>query len=142
MLRNSSITMTFAILLLASPAVFATAPNTEVNGDPRHGDELYAEQCKGCHELHETLVGPKHCGVFSRRAGSVPDYAYSDVMKQSGFIWDTKHLDDFLKAPISYLNGTNMGYAGLDDAKDRADLIAYLREAMDPAVCSADNGAQ
>ncbi len=129
-----------AIFLFVS---FATSAATlKIEGDPRHGDELYAEQCKGCHELNETLVGPKHCGVFSRRAGSVPDYAYSEVMKRSGFNWDAKHLDDFLKAPISYLNGTIMGYAGLDDEKDRADLIAYLREAMDPAVCSIDIDAQ
>lgn len=140
MTRTTAITLSLVLLLATPSALLAAAPHIE--GDARHGDELYAEQCKGCHELNETLVGPKHCGVFSRRAGSLPDYTYSDVMKRSGFIWDAKHLDEFLKAPISYLNGTLMGYAGLDDEKDRADLIAYLREAMDPAVCSAGAGGQ
>lgn len=132
-MRGSFLSTT--VVFLISTAALAAAPRVTVTGDPRRGDELYAEQCKGCHELHETLVGPKHCGVFRRRAGSVPDYAYSDVMKQSGIIWDATHLDDFLKSPFTYLNGTNMGYAGLDDEKDRADLIAYLREALDPNVC-------
>ena len=127
-------------LVLFPFVTFAAAPTAE--GDPQHGDEIYVEQCKGCHELNETLVGPKHCGVFSRRAGAVPDYDYSDVMKRSGIVWDVKHLDDFLKSPFTYLNGTNMGYAGLDDEKDRSDLIAYLRKAMDPAVCGTDIGTQ
>src|SRR4051812_49397260 len=81
-----------------------------VQGDPAHGKELY-EECSGCHALQENLIGPKHCGLMGRRAGTVPDYVYSDVMRQSGIVWDTKKLDEFLKAPLSYLPGTNMGYA-------------------------------
>lgn len=40
--------------------------------------------------------------MFGRRAGTVLGYAYSDVMKQAGFVWDIKHLDDLLKSPITY----------------------------------------
>ena len=134
--RNRMMVLAVALGLAMLPLqAFAAA------GDPAHGKELY-EECKGCHALNETLIGPKHCGVFGRKAGSVPGYAYSDVMKNAGFVWDEKHLDDFLKSPITYLSGTNMGYAGLDSAQDRADLIAYLRKAMDPAVCANQTDSQ
>jgi cytochrome c len=127
-----------AILALAAalPEGFA-AGGVPPAGDPEHGKAIYTQECKGCHALNETLIGPKHCGVFGRPAGTVSGYAYSEVMKQAGFVWDAKHLDEFLKSPITYLNGTNMGYVGLDSATDRADLIAYLRLAMDPAACAA-----
>lgn len=104
-------------------------------GDAAKGKELYA-QCAGCHSLTENSVGPKHCGVVGRMAGSVPDYAYSEAMKQSGLTWDAKTLDEFLTAPISYVNGTKMGFAGLSDPTQRADVIAYLQQASgDASVC-------
>ena len=129
-----------AIALAAtSPEGFA-GDKVQPAADSEHGKAIYTQECQGCHAPNETRVGPKHCGVFGRRAGTVPGYPYSDVMKEAGFLWDAKHLDDFLKSPITYLNGTNMGYVGLDSAKDRADLIAYLRQAMDPAVCAVTGG--
>lgn len=130
---NRMLTLAWAAGFLAFLPVAASAGSS--GADVTHGEEIYAE-CSGCHAVNETLVGPKHCGVFGRHAGTVPDFSYSDVMKRARFVWDEKHLDDFLKSPISYLNGTNMGYAGLDSTQDRADLIAYLREAMNPAVCA------
>jgi len=130
-----------AIALAATtPEGFAGDDAQPAAPDPEHGKAIYTQECQGCHALNETRVGPKHCGVFGRRAGTVPGYAYSEVMKEAGFLWDAKHLDDFLRSPITYLNGTNMGYVGLDSAKDRADLIAYLRQAMDPTVCAVTGG--
>ncbi len=123
-------------LAARAPSIFAGEESAAAPGDPARGEAIYTHECSGCHAVNQTLVGPKHCGVFGRRAGTVPGYGYSDAMKQAGFVWDAKHLDDFLKSPITYLNGTNMGYAGLDSAKDRADVIVYLREAMDPTNCT------
>lgn len=128
--------LTAALMTCVSLPVLAAAQHEDVD----HGKEVY-EECKGCHALNETIFGPKHCGVFGRRVGTVPDFSYSQVMKNSKFVWDEKHLDNFLKSPLSYLNGTNMGYAGLDSPQDRADLIAYLREAMNPGVCASQTPA-
>lgn len=123
-----------AMALLLAACGGANAPQ----GDLVHGKELYA-QCAGCHELTRNMTGPKHCGLMGRAAGSVSDYAYSDAMLGSGIVWSEKTLDEFLIAPIAYVNGTKMGFAGLTSPTDRADLIAYLREATsDPAICSAD----
>ena len=103
--------------------------------DLAKGEVLY-EECKGCHALRENLMGPRHCWVVGRPAGKVPDFTYSDVMKQSKLIWDAKTLDQFLAMPLSFMSGTIMGYAGIYDKKDRDDLIAYLTKlSNDPQAC-------
>jgi cytochrome c len=77
-----------------------------------------------------------HCGLIGRLAGSVAGFSYSEAMKSSGLVWDVKTLDEFLTSPIAYVPGTMMGFAGLTDAAERADVIAYLQRAgSDPAIC-------
>lgn len=96
--------------------------------DAARGAKVYEEQgCVGCHAAKEVLVGPPHCGVVGRKAGSVPGYAYSETMKSSGLTWDEKTLSQFIESPLSFLSGSNMGFAGLYDEKERADLIEFLK---------------
>ena len=94
-------------------------------GDPSAGEAVYS-RCLACHALAYDRVGPRHCGVVGRRAGSVPGFGYSDAMKRSKLVWNEKTLDRFLANPLKAVPGTTMTYAGIDDAKERADLIAYL----------------
>ena len=94
-------------------------------GDPAAGEAVYS-RCQGCHALEYNRTGPKHCGLLGRRAGSVPGFEYSPAMKQSGIVWNAKTLDRFLANPTKAVPGTTMTYAGVPDAKDRANLIAYL----------------
>lgn len=104
-------------------------------GDVAHGKELYA-QCAGCHQLPQNSIGPMHCGLIGRPAGTVPGFEYSEAMKASGIVWDEQKLDEFMVSPIAYVVGTKMGFAGFQEPKDRADLIAYLVQANgDPSVC-------
>jgi cytochrome c len=49
-------------------------------------------------------------------------------MKRSKIVWNEKTLERFLADPMKVVPGTAMTYAGVDDAKDRADLIAYLKK--------------
>jgi cytochrome c len=102
--------------------------------DPAHGEQVYA-RCLACHALASDRVGPRHCGLLGRRAGSVPDFNYSPAMKKSKLTWDEKTLDRFLAKPMKVVPGTAMTYDGVPDAKDRADLIAYLHEAGNSAEC-------
>jgi cytochrome c len=89
------------------------------------GEQLYA-RCAACHALEYDRVGPRHCGLLGRRAGSVPGFDYSAAMKKSGIVWTARTLDRFLADPLRTMPGTTMTYAGVADAGERADLIAYL----------------
>jgi cytochrome c len=121
-----------AAIVLALGAAAAGAAGAA--GDPAHGEEVYT-RCLACHALASDHVGPRHCGLIGRRAGSVPGFAYSSAMKKSGLVWNEKTLDRFLAKPMKVVPGTAMTYDGVPDAKDRADLIAYLRKANDGPEC-------
>ena len=127
-----------AALALSSAACAAALP---VRGDPNAGEALYS-RCLACHALAYDRTGPRHCGLFGRAAGSVKGFAYSDAMKHSKLVWSEKTLDRFIADPLKAVPGTAMGYAGVKDSKERADLIAYLRRAgRSPECTEAAGGA-
>jgi cytochrome c len=113
--------------LAAAGAMALAAPPAMVGNAPA-GEAVY-ERCLACHALAYDRTGPRHCGLFGRRAGSVPGFAYSDAMKRSRIVWDEKTLNLFLADPLKTVPGTSMGYAGVKDDQERADLIAYLKQA-------------
>ena len=113
----------------------AAAEMAAAEGDPMRGKAIYS-RCLACHALARDRVGPRHCGLFGRRAGSVPGFAYSAAMRSSGIVWDEAQLDRFLENPPAAVPGTTMGYAGVKDAGERRDLIAWLRDAgRSKALC-------
>ena len=93
-------------------------------GNPVTGEKAY-QACMGCHSLDDNDVGPKHRGVVGRRAGSVPGYNYSAVLKNSGIVWTPDNLDRWLQGPQKLVPGAKM-FFHIDDPKTRADIIAYL----------------
>ena len=119
-----------AVALAVVPAWAAT------RGDPLRGEEIYS-RCLACHALEYDRVGPRHCGLLGRRAGKVPGFRYSDAMRRSKLTWDAKTLDRFLADPTKTVPGTTMTYAGVTDAKERADLIAWLDAAGRSKACAA-----
>jgi cytochrome c len=120
-----------ALAALALAAVFADGAR---GADAGHGEEIYS-RCLACHALGYDRTGPRHCGLFGRRAGSVPGFAYSDAMKKSRIVWTAKTLDGFIADPLKTVPGTAMGYEGVKDPKERADLIAYLDSAGKSQEC-------
>lgn len=103
-------------------------------GDAVRGEAVYS-RCLACHALAYDRTGPRHCGLFGRQAGTVPGFVYSQAMKDSKIIWDEKTLSVFLEDPMKDVPGTAMGYAGIKDAQERADLIAYLKKENASADC-------
>ena len=110
-------------LVLASSAVAAGTM-----GDPTRGEQIY-KRCQGCHSIEANRVGPRHQGLFGRQAGSLTDYTYSKAMKAAGIVWTETTLDQFIANPRGFVPGTKMPFAGIADAQERADLIAYLKQA-------------
>ncbi|MES2102507.1 MAG: c-type cytochrome [Pseudomonadota bacterium] len=104
---------------LASPVAYA-------GGDANNGKVLYSSHCIACHSIDVSLAGPAHRGVYGRKAGSVADFEYSPAMKRSTLVWTEANLDKWLSNPEKLIPGQKMGYS-VPDAKDRADLIAYLK---------------
>lgn len=115
-------------LILAGGALGASALTP---GDPVRGQGIY-DRCLACHAIDRDRTGPRHAGLLGRRAGAVPNFPYSNAMKKAGangLIWTEDTLDKFLENPTRFVPGTRMGYAGIKDAQERADLIAYLKTA-------------
>ena len=127
--------MAVARAALAAALFFAALPGAAAAADARQGEEIYG-RCLACHALGYDRTGPRHCGLFGRRAGSVPGFAYSDAMRRSRIVWNAKTLDRFIADPLKTVPGTAMGYAGVKDARERADLIAYLEAADRSAACA------
>ncbi len=113
-----------AVLLMLMPR----SPALGAEGDPTRGEQIY-RRCQGCHSIDANRVGPRHAGLFGRHAGSLDYYNYSDAMRASGVVWGETTLDRFLTAPRKFIPGTKMPFAGIPDARERADLIAYLKKA-------------
>lgn len=115
--------------LVVLAAAIALAPwGLAAAGDAKRGELLYG-RCVACHALAYDRVGPRHCGLLGRRAGSIAGFEYSPAMKASGIVWNAETLDRFLTGPMRMLPGTTMTYAGVTDPQERADLIAFLAAA-------------
>lgn len=100
------------------------------------GEQSYAK-CIGCHSPDRNRTGPLHCGLVGREAGAVPDYAYSDAMRASGIVWTVDALDRFLRDPLQMVPGSTMGFAGIADAAERRDLVAWLATLTESSAACA-----
>jgi cytochrome c len=115
-------------------AVAHAAPSFAA-GDAAHGAMVY-RQCMICHSLDKNGVGPSHRNVFGRAAGSVASYNYSAALKASHIVWNETTLDQWLADPQALVPGTKMMFS-VDNAQDRADVIAFLKDKATSDVSSA-----
>jgi cytochrome c len=94
--------------------------------DAARGNNIF-KACSTCHATdHANRVGPGLGEIIGRKAGTVPGFSYSNAMKKSEIVWDTKILDAYLESPQKVVPGNRMPYAGLKNPTDRTDLVAYL----------------
>ena len=107
-------------------------------GDAAHGATVY-RQCMICHALDKNGIGPSHHNVFGRAAGSVANYNYSAPLKASNIVWNETTLDQWLANPQALVPGTKMMFS-VDNAQDRADVIAFLKEKAGTDLSSAAPG--
>ena len=68
------------------------------------------QACQDCHSLDENDVGPRHRGVFGRKAGSLPDYDYSDALKSANIVWNEETLDKWLTDPQAVAPGARCSF--------------------------------
>ena len=100
------------------------------SGDSARGEKRF-EECASCHSVAvgENGVGPSLHGIINRKAASIEDFRYSPAMRNSGLTWTPENLDTFIADPQMLVPANRMAYAGLTDAAERADLLAYLQQA-------------
>jgi cytochrome c len=123
MSKNPVVVSLGAVLVLAGGAASAA--------DPDAGKAIFQKTCAVCHstEVGVNKVGPSLWSVYGRRVAAVPDYNYSEKLRSAQRewnTWDAQKLDAYLSNPRQVLHGVKMFFA-LPDAKDRADVIAYLK---------------
>ena len=117
-------------VLVGAVALLAASGAACADGDPARGEKRF-EECATCHTTERGVnnVGPSLNGLFARKAGEIADFRYSPALKKSGITWTPQALDTFIADPQKEVPGNRMPFAGMPDAGDRADLIAYLQKA-------------
>ncbi len=116
--------LTAAAGIAAAGAAFAAAAQTGA-GDVAKGDDAFQDRCSMCHLDNGLGQGPSLKGVVGRKAGAVPDFPYTDAMKNAGLTWTPENLDKLLQDPAKLVPGTAMPMA-VSDPAERRNLIAYL----------------
>jgi len=110
------------------PASEATLPS----GLDPHGARVW-RACAACHALTAeggNMAGPHLHGLFGRRMGSVPGYAYSDRLARGDITWTPETVADlFLRGPDVVTPGTKMPIQTVGNAEDLAALIRFLAAA-------------
>ena len=114
----------------AEPAAPEPIAPLLAKADPAKGEAAFAKRCALCHTATDggaNKQGPNLWGIVGSKRAHLDNFSYSDAMKTKGGDWDFQSISEFTAKPAVYLRGTKMAFAGLRDAAERADIIAYLR---------------
>ncbi len=108
----------FAVLLTAACGLIGLHLSAYAQ-DAASGKQAFA-QCAACHAVNAANgLGPSLQGIVGRKSGVFPGFRYSPALKNAGIA--------FLSDSQKLVPGNVMPFSGVADAKQRADLIAYLK---------------
>ncbi len=128
--RPCNISIGAIVLTVLSTQAWAQA------GDAERGERML-RACVACHSLepNRNMTGQSLAELWNRRAGGLPSFPrYSPALKSAGIIWNDDTLDEWIKDPAHFIPGNTMTFPGMKDARQRADLLAYLKEATKPGA--------
>jgi cytochrome c len=133
--RTPPVAWTILLVTAFAAALFAARAHaqTTTTGNAERGAQLFGA-CAACHSTSpdRNLTGPSLFGVWERKAGTLASFnRYSPALKTAGVVWDDKTLDPWLASPARFIPGNHMTFEGVSDARQRADLIAYLKAASE-----------
>ena len=114
--------------MLASPSAL---PQASQGMGGVSGEQAFNNACRTCHTVKQgdNRLGPNLHKIVGRKAGSLPDYAFSSAMKEADFVWDEEKLDRFIAKPDEVVAGNNMKpYGGLSSSDDRKKIITFLAQ--------------
>lgn len=97
--------------------------------DPQAGAGIF-RQCAPCHSIlggSGDRAGPNLYATPGRPiAHGSAQFAYTAALRSVGGVWTFDRLDAWLTNPQHFAPGTSMGFPGLPDGMDRADVILFL----------------
>lgn len=132
-----------AVVLLA----LASSSKAWASGDPAAGKQAFL-LCGACHSATpgaSALIGPNLWNVVGRPVAAAGAFDYSEALKAVGGSWTIERIGQFIANPNAFAPGTRMGFAGVQDPAERADILAYLATLADgsaepPAAPAVDYG--
>jgi cytochrome c len=114
-----------AVALLALPPTsFAADP-----GLTEAGHVIFEHHCRICHADDPALksYGPPLAGVIGRKAGTYPNYTYSEAMKNAGITWTPEAIKAWMADNKALLPGTRMRHVGVTDSVEQDLIAVYLQ---------------
>lgn len=100
----------------------------EFEDEHRDAEMIFQRNCATCHNLNEVnQIGPHLFEIFNRRAGSLDNYPYSNVLRDDDRSWDPELLKKFLLTPESEFSGNNMPKIELTEA-EADSIVFYLQQ--------------
>jgi cytochrome c len=130
------------VATLAAFLTFAFGLFEASSGDSNRGQRVFGA-CAACHSLQpdQNMTGPNLAGLWDRKAGSVASFSrYSPALKSANIVWNDKTLDEWIEDPQHLVPGNEMTFAGIKDTRQRADLLAFLKQATQPGASVAQQG--
>lgn len=99
-------------------------------GSIEGGKKVAKKHCTVCHTFNKggrVIFGPNLWDIAGKPAASVPGFKYSKALKNSGLVWTEKNVIAFMSNPQQFVPGTTARFPGLKTAKDKADIVAYIK---------------
>jgi cytochrome c len=116
---------------LAVFSLIIASQSFAAEGNPARGERVFGA-CAACHSLQpdQNMTGPSLADVWNRKAGTLASFSrYSPALKSANIVWNDKTLDEWINDPQHVVPDNQMAFAGIKDARQRADLLAFLKEA-------------
>jgi cytochrome c len=116
--------------LMVAAALIVMSMGAAVAQDVQKGENSF-KKCLVCHAIGpgaKNKIGPELNGLDGRKAGTAPDYNYSDANKNSGIVWDDTTFKEYIKDPRAKISGTKMTFPGIKNEQEINDLWAYLKQ--------------
>jgi cytochrome c len=132
------------MILVACFGATTLGSTLAAEGDAARGQRVYGV-CAPCHSLEsdKNMTGPSLAGLWGRQAGKLPSFdRYSSAIKSSGIIWEDAALNAWIADPQKFIPENHMTFPGIKDGRQRADLLAFLKEATKPGAPVAQMAPQ
>jgi cytochrome c2 len=91
------------------------------------GGRLYRSLCASCHSLEaQSGIGPSLVGVIGREVGALPNYAYSESLRDADRLWTEELLAEYITNPDALFPDTRMSAIGAMTDQEVEQLSAFL----------------